>query len=161
SVYWFHDVVNAIIVAIAVFVLILLAIVVIRFNERSNPTPSRITHNTLLEVMWTVIPVVILVVIAIPSFKLLYFQYSYPKPDLTIKAVASTWFWEHEYPDYGGFKITSNVIRDDDVLKAELGNDEFNRRYGALEGVELTKRLYADAAPIRQRTNQPRLLAVD
>src|SRR5262245_21238129 len=60
NVYWFHDVVNAIIVAIAVFVLILLAIVVIRFNERSNPTPSRITHNPLLEVMWTVIPVVIL-----------------------------------------------------------------------------------------------------
>src|SRR4051794_6641545 len=87
--HWFHDLVNAIIVAITAFVLILLAIVVLRFNERRHPTPSRVAHNTLLEVMWTVIPVIILVVIAIPSFKLLFYQYSFPKPDLTIKAVAN------------------------------------------------------------------------
>jgi cytochrome c oxidase subunit II len=161
SVYWFHDFVNAIIVAIAAFVLILLAIVVIRFNERSNPTPSRVTHNTMLEVLWTVIPVIILVLIAIPSFKLLYFQYSFPKADLTIKAVGNTWFWEHEYPDNGGFRITTNILRDDDILKAEIGDAEFNRRYGTLEGIELSKRLYADAAPIRQKNNQPRMLAVD
>jgi cytochrome c oxidase subunit 2 len=109
---WFHDFVNAIIIAIALFVLILLAIIVFRFNERANPTPSRTTHNTMLEVLWTVIPVLILVVIAIPSFKLLYFQYSFPKPDLTIKATGNQWNWTHAYPDHGNFNFTSVMLND-------------------------------------------------
>lgn len=157
----FHDLVNTIIIAIAVFVLILLAIVIFRFNERSNPSPSRTTHHTGLEVAWTVIPILILVVIAIPSFKLLYLQYSYPKPDLTIKAIASAWYWEHEYPDYDGFKITSNVVRDEDVLKAEIGDAEFGKRYAGLEGTDLSRRLYADAQPLYKKRNQVRLLSVD
>ena len=130
EIHWFHDFVNAIIITIVAFILILLAIVVLRFNERSNPTPSRVTHNTFLEVIWTVVPIVILVVIAIPSFRLLYHQYSYPKPDLTIKAIGNAWFWEHEYPDQGGFRITSNMLRDEDVLKAELGEAEFSVQIG-------------------------------
>jgi cytochrome c oxidase subunit 2 len=109
---WFHDFVNVIIIAIALFVLILLAIIVFRFNERANPTPSRTTHNTMLEVLWTVIPVLILVVIAIPSFKLLYFQYSFPKPDLTIKATGNQWNWTHAYPDHGNFNFTSVMLND-------------------------------------------------
>ncbi len=76
----------------------LLLYVMLRFNEKSNPEPSRTTHNTFLEVAWTVVPILILVVIAIPSFRLLFDQYSFPKPDLTIKAVGNAWFWEHEYP---------------------------------------------------------------
>lgn len=157
----FHDLVNTIIVAIAAFVGILMLIVIFRFGERSNATPSRTTHNTMLEVVWTVVPVLILVVIAIPSFKLLYFQYSYPKPDLTIKAVGNTWFWEHEYPDQGGLKVTSNVVRDEDLLQAELSKQEFDKRYGNLQGTALSARLHADAAPLWEKRGQPRLLAVD
>jgi cytochrome c oxidase subunit II len=158
---WFHDFVNIILFFIVAFVLVLLLIAVYRYSERANSTPSATTHNTLLEVVWTVVPISILVVIAIPSFKLLYSQYSFPKPDLTIKAIGNTWFWEHEYPDHGAFKVTSNILRDEDLLRAELGNDEFERRYRGLEGFALTRQLQADAAPFRQRTDQPRLLAVD
>lgn len=157
----FHDVVNTIIIAITIFVMILLVIVMVRFNERANPTPSRTTHHTGLEIAWTVIPILILVVIAIPSFKLLYLQYSYPKPDLTIKAIGNAWYWEHEYPDHDGFKVTSNMIRDEDVLKAELGEAEFDKRYKGLEGLALGKRLYADAGPLYKKRNQVRQLSVD
>jgi cytochrome c oxidase subunit 2 len=108
----FHDGVNIVIIAIALFVLILLAIVVFRFNETANPTPSRNSHNTLLEVAWTVVPVLILIGIAVPSFKLLYAQYTYPKPDLTIKATGNQWNWTHAYPDHGGFSFTSIMLND-------------------------------------------------
>ena len=81
--------------------MVLLLYVMWRFSESRNPTPSRTTHNTTIEVLWTVIPVLILVAIAIPSFKLLYFQYTFPPPDLTIKATAHAWNWTHEYPDQG------------------------------------------------------------
>lgn len=112
-IHWFHDkLVAPIIIGIAAFVLVLLLYVMFRFNERANPTPSRTTHNSLLEVAWTVVPVLILVVIAVPSFKLLYFQYSFPKPDLTIKATASQWNWTYSYPDQGGFNFTSVMLND-------------------------------------------------
>jgi cytochrome c oxidase subunit 2 len=113
----FYDLTNTIIIAIAVFVLILLLYVMFRFNEKSNPTPSSTTHHTLLEIAWTVVPILILVVIAIPSFKLLMNQYTYPKADLTIKAVGNAWFWEHEYPDYGNFTITSNMLTDEEAAE--------------------------------------------
>jgi cytochrome c oxidase subunit 2 len=113
----FYDLTNTIIIAIAIFVLILMLYVMFRFSEKRNPTPSTTTHHTLLEVAWTVIPILILVVIAIPSFKLLMNQYSYPKPDLTIKAIANSWFWEYEYPDNGNFSITSNMLTDDEVAE--------------------------------------------
>jgi cytochrome c oxidase subunit 2 len=101
AIHKFYDFVKIIIVAIAVFVLILLLYVIYRFNERANPTPSTVTHNTVLEVAWTVIPILVLVAIAIPSFRLLNLQYSYPKADLTLKATGYTWYWEHSYPDLG------------------------------------------------------------
>jgi len=109
---WFHGMVTGIILLVTILVLVLLATVILRFNERANPTPSRTTHNTLLEVLWTVVPVLILVVIAIPSFKLLYFQYSYPKPDLTIKATGNQWNWTHAYPDNGNFSFTTVMLND-------------------------------------------------
>src|SRR5262245_2517944 len=118
NMYWFHDFINIIIFLIAAFVLMLLGYAVVRFNEKSHPQPSRTTHNTTVEVLWTVVPIIILVVIAIPSFKLLYYQYAFPKPDLTVKAIGNAWFWEHEYPDQGGFKVTSTVVRDEDLLQA-------------------------------------------
>lgn len=115
----FYDWVNVIIIAIAVFVLILMLYVMFRFRESANPTPTTTTHNTFLEVAWTVIPILILVAISIPSFKLLMLQYTYPKPDLTIKAIGNAWFWEHEYPgntaEEKAFTITTNMLSDDEV----------------------------------------------
>ena len=113
----FYDLTNFIIIAIALFVLILMLYVMFRFSEKRNATPSTTTHHTLLEVAWTVVPILVLVVIAIPSFKLLMNQYTYPKPDLTIKAIGNSWFWEHEYPDYGNFSITSNMLTDEEVAE--------------------------------------------
>ena len=155
-----YDVVNITIIAIALFVLILLLYVMYRFSEKNNPTPSRTTHNTLLEVAWTIIPILILVGISIPSFRLLYEQYSFPKPDLTIKATGNAWFWEHEYLDQK-VTITSNVISDEDVIKAKIGDKEFNTKYGALEGIARNKALYTDSAAVWAERNDLRKLTVD
>ncbi len=97
----FHTYVTIIITVIALFVLALMIYVMVRFNERRNPEPSRTSHNTPLEVAWTVIPILILVAIAIPSFRLLFAQYDFPKPDVTITATGSQWYWSYEYPDEG------------------------------------------------------------
>lgn len=94
----FHRLLLYIITAISLFVLALLLWIMVRYNRRANPTPSRTAHNTTLEVMWTIVPVIILVIIAIPSFKLLYYEADMPKPDLTIKAIGKQWFWSYEYP---------------------------------------------------------------
>jgi cytochrome c oxidase subunit II len=113
----FYDLVNIIIVAIAVFVMLLLLYVIYRFNERANPTPSKSTHNTVLEVAWTVVPILILVAIAIPSFRLLHLQYSYPKADITLKATGYQWYWEHGYPELG-FSFETRML--DDASREEL-----------------------------------------
>ena len=97
----FHTYVSIIITLIALFVLALLIYVMVRYNERANPQPSRATHNTALEIAWTVIPVLILVAIAIPSFRLLFAQYDFPKADLHITATGNQWYWTYEYPDHG------------------------------------------------------------
>lgn len=149
----FHRMVNIIIIAIAAFVLLLLLYVMMNFSERRNPTPSRTTHNTFLEVAWTVIPILILVVIAVPSFRLLFLQYSFPKPDMTIKAVGNAWFWEHQYPDVkdrGGrpLNITSNMITDTDLVKTEIGDAEFDRRYGKLPELQKLKAVQEAAVPL-------------
>lgn len=115
----FHTLLLYIITAIAAFVLILLLIIIVRFNARSNPTPSRTTHNTLLEVAWTVIPVVILVAIAIPSFRLLFLQLNTPAADLTVKAIGKQWFWSYNYPDHGKFEFDSVIIRDAAKLRPD------------------------------------------
>lgn len=112
DIHLFHDGVNIVIIAIALFVLILLAIVVFRFNESANPTPSKTTHHTGLEVAWTIIPVFILVGIAVPSFKLLFAQYTYPKADVTLKATGNQWNWTYAYPDHGNFNFTSIMLND-------------------------------------------------
>ncbi len=109
----FYDLVTIIIIVITLFVLALLVYVMYRFSESRNPTPSRVTHNTLIEVMWTVLPIIILVMIAVPSFKLLNLQYSFPNPDLTIKATGYQWYWSHEYPDQGGFAFDSYMLDDE------------------------------------------------
>ena len=115
----FHTGLLYTIVAIAGFVLVLLLIVIVRFNARSNPTPSRTTHNTTLEVAWTVIPVVILVAIAVPSFRLLFLQLNTPQADITVKATGKQWFWTYSYPDNGKFEFDSVLIRDVTKLRAD------------------------------------------
>jgi len=109
---WFHDFLLWIIAAITAFVLVLLLTVMVKFNAKANPTPSRTTHNTLLEVLWTVIPVCILVVIAVPSFRLLFFQLNTPKADITIKATGKQWYWSYSYPDNGKFEFDSIMLTD-------------------------------------------------
>ncbi len=96
---WFHDFLLWIIGAITLFVLALLIIVVVKFNAKSNPVPSRTTHNTFIEVVWTVVPVLILVAIAVPSFRLLFYELKVPPADITVKVTGKQWFWSYEYPD--------------------------------------------------------------
>jgi cytochrome c oxidase subunit 2 len=105
-----NDFLLYIIIGIVVFVAGLLAYVVFRFNARANPVPSRTTHNTLVEVAWTVIPVLILVAISIPSLKLVYFEDRTLTPDLTIKVTGHQWYWEYTYPDRGGIDFTSYMV---------------------------------------------------
>lgn len=155
-----YNVVNIVIIAIAIFVLLLLLYVIFRFSEKNNPTPSRTTHNTFLEVAWTIIPILILVGISIPSFRLLYEQYSFPKPDITIKATANAWFWDHEFLDQK-VTVSSNVINDEDIIKTKMTDKEFNAKYKDLEGVARNKALYADSAAIWAANKDPRKLSVD
>ena len=105
---------------ISVFVLVLLAYTMFRFRRGANPEPSRTSHHTMLEVVWTLVPVLVLVAIAIPSIRLLAAQYSPPPADLTIKVVGHQWYWTYQYPDNGGFEIVSNLLKEkgDPALKA-------------------------------------------
>jgi cytochrome c oxidase subunit 2 len=155
----FHAV-NIVITIIVLFVLILMLWVMYRFSEKNNPTPSRTTHNTFLEVAWTIVPILILVGISIPSFHLLFNQYTFPKPDLTIKATGNAWFWEHEYLDQK-VTITSNIVNDEDVLRAKIGDDAFDKKYGTLDGAALHNALYQDSLPIWTENKQLRRLTVD
>jgi cytochrome c oxidase subunit 2 len=111
---WFHDFLLWIIAAIVLFVLALLVIVMVRFNARTNPVPSRTTHNTTIEVIWTVVPVLILVMIAVPSFRLLFYQLNVPKADVTVKATGKQWFWSYSYPD-SKFEFDSLMVQDKDL----------------------------------------------
>ena len=110
-----HNLILVIITLITLFVLALLAYVCWRFKADRNPNPSRTSHNTLLEVAWTVIPVLILVVIAVPSFRLLYFMDRTKEPDLTVKVTAFQWAWEYEYLDADGLRFESYMIPEDEA----------------------------------------------
>jgi cytochrome c oxidase subunit 2 len=112
----FHYWLLWIITAISLFVLVLIVAIIIRFNEKKNPIPSRTTHNSILEIAWTVVPVLILVAIAIPSFRLLREQLVIPQHDLVVKATGFAWYWGYEYPsDQGGFKFDSNMVDEKDL----------------------------------------------
>jgi cytochrome c oxidase subunit II len=112
NIVWFHNFLTVLITVITVFVLALLVIVVVKFNAKSNPVPSKTTHNTLIEVAWTLIPVLILVSIAVPSFRLLFQELDIPKADLTIKATGKQWYWSYSYPDNGKFEFDSLLAND-------------------------------------------------
>jgi cytochrome c oxidase subunit 2 len=115
----FHRLLVYIIVAVCLFVLGLLVWIVIRYRAGANAVPSKVHHNTLLEVAWTLIPVIILVFIAVPSFRLLYYEAAIPKPDVTIKAIGKQWFWSYEYPgSAAGFTYDSLGLTDADAARA-------------------------------------------
>jgi cytochrome c oxidase subunit 2 len=109
---WFHNFLFWLITIITLFVLVLLVMVVVKFNAKANPVPSKTTHNTLIEVAWTLIPVLILVGIAVPSFRLLFLELDIPKADLTIKATGKQWYWSYAYPDNGKFEFDSLLAQD-------------------------------------------------
>lgn len=114
---WF---VFGIIVIITLFVGGLLAWVLYRYSAKRNPVPSRISHNTPIEVAWTVVPILILVMIAIPSFRLLYFEDSARDPDMTLKVVGHQWYWEYNYPDRGGLDIESRIVPEGKLKPGQL-----------------------------------------
>ncbi len=115
----FHNLLLVIIVAIAVFVLLLMAFIFLRFNKRANPVPSRTSHHTLIEVFWTVIPIVVLIVIAIPSFRVLYYMDRTPNAELTLKVIGHQWYWTYEYPDHD-VAFDAIMIPDDELQPGQL-----------------------------------------
>ena len=120
SVVGLHNVILIVMSLITVFVLFLLFYVSFRFSAKRNPIPSTRTHNTVVEVLWTAIPIVILVVLAIPSFKLLYQQEKSENYDMTVKVIGHQWYWEYEYPDHGDFYFESYMIQDEDLKEGDL-----------------------------------------
>jgi cytochrome c oxidase subunit 2 len=119
----FNILISVIIVAINIFVIALLGYVIWRFNAKRNPTPSKTSHNTLLEVIWTAAPILILLVIAIPSFKLLYYADRAVDAEMTIKAVGHQWYWSYEYPDHGAFSFDATLVCRTDEECAEAAED--------------------------------------
>ena len=112
-----HDELLVIITLIALFVMGLLLYVIVRFNAKRHPVPSKTTHNPLLEVMWTTVPVLILIVIAIPSFKLMFYMDHAQHADMTLKVTGHQWYWSYEYPDQGGLAFDSNMLPEDQAVK--------------------------------------------
>src|ERR1700712_2454012 len=113
NIIWFHNFLFWLITIITLFVLALLAIIAVKFNAKANPVPSRTTHNTLIEVAWTLIPVLLLMAIVVPSFRLLFLELDIPKADLTIKATGKQWYWSYAYPDNGKFEFDSLIACDE------------------------------------------------
>jgi len=116
----FHnDYLLPIIAGITIFVMILMLWVMIRYNKWTNPKPSRTTHNTWLEVVWTAVPIIILIVIAVPSLKLLYYSERTPQTEMTLKAIGHQWYWEYKYPDHGDITLNSYMKADKDRKEGE------------------------------------------
>ncbi len=122
AIHHFNDLVLWIIIPIAVFVLGLLGFVMVKFSARANPNPSSTSHNTILEVAWTVVPVLILLVIAIPSFRLIYYQDRARDADLTINVQGRQWYWHYSYPDHGDFAYDSRPIPTADLKPGQVRN---------------------------------------
>ena len=117
----FHSyILMPIITGISILVLFLLLYIAFRFNSSKNQVASTTTHNAVVEILWTVIPVILLIIIAIPSFRLLYVSETIPKADLTIKAIGNQWYWSYEYPDYGDIVFDANMLNDDELSDPKL-----------------------------------------
>jgi cytochrome c oxidase subunit 2 len=115
----FHDLLFIIEVGTVVFVLAIMAYIIVRFNAKSNPVPSKTTHNTLLEVIWTAVPVLILIMIAVPSLKLLYFADATRDAEMTLKVTGNQWYWTYAYPDNGDIEFDSIIVPDEELKKGQ------------------------------------------
>ncbi|GER03797.1 hypothetical protein JCM17846_14790 [Iodidimonas nitroreducens] len=123
----FHDLLLVIITVITLLVAALLGWVMVRYRRKANPKPSKVSHNTVIEVVWTAVPILILVLIAIPSFKLLYAQDVTPKADLVIKATGHQWYWTYEYPDYENMSFDALMLAESFYTDKSAESQE-NRR---------------------------------
>jgi cytochrome c oxidase subunit II len=142
----FHSLLTVIITLIVIFVAGLLAYCVIRFNAKRNPVPSKTAHHTLLEVAWTVLPVIILIVVAVPSFKLLYLAERVPQADMTIKVTGRQWYWDYEYPDQGNIAFSSYIIQEADLKPGQRRLLEVDNR--VVVPVNTTVRLLVTAGDV-------------
>lgn len=142
----FHSLLTIIITLIVIFVAALLAYCVIRFNAKRNPVPSKTAHHTLLEVAWTVLPVIILIVVAVPSFKLLYLAERVPQADMTIKVTGRQWYWDYEYPDQGNIAFSSYIIQEADLKPGQRRLLEVDNR--VVVPVNATVRLLVTAGDV-------------
>lgn len=133
----FHNFLMVISVAIVLFVIFLIGYVIFRFNAKANPIPAKFTHNIAIEVIWTVIPIIVLVIIAIPSFRLLKMVEHSPPVDMTIKVVGSQWYWSYSYPDHGNFGFDSYMIQDADLKPGQLRLLEVDNRVVVPEGATI------------------------
>jgi cytochrome c oxidase subunit 2 len=141
-----HDGLLIVITAITLFVTALLAYVMVRFRESRNPVPSKTAHNTTIEVLWTVLPVLILVGIAIPSFRLLYLQDRVENPEMTIKAIGRQWYWSYEYPDHGNFTFDAYMVKDADLKPGQMRLLETDNQ--VVVPVDTNVRLYTTASDV-------------
>lgn len=111
----FHNILLVVIFLITIFVLSLLIYVCIRFSAKNNPVPSKVTHNTLIEVIWTAVPVIILIMLAIPSMRLLYFSQKIENTEMTLKVIGNQWYWSYQYPDNDNVTFDSYMVKDSDI----------------------------------------------
>jgi cytochrome c oxidase subunit 2 len=130
----FHNLLLVITSLIVLFVLALIAYVAVRFNQKANPIPATFTHNIAIEVIWTVIPIIILIIIAIPSFRILKLTEHTPTADMTIKVVGSQWFWSYSYPDQENIQFDSYMIPDADIKPGQIRLLEVDNRLVVPQG---------------------------
>lgn len=119
DVWRFHELLLPIIIGITLFVLALLLYVMIRFRKSANPVPSKTSHNIFIEIIWTIVPVIILIIIAIPSFRLLYHHHQVEDAEMTINVSGYQWYWGYEYPDHGNFSFLSYMVPDEDLKEGQ------------------------------------------
>jgi len=133
----FHNFLLILSTAIVLFVIFLIVYVAIRFNARANPIPNRFTHNIVIEIIWTIIPIIILIVIAIPSFRILKMAEHTPPADMTIKVIGSQWYWTYEYPDHDNITFDSYMIQDKDLKPGQLRLLEVDNRIVVPQGATI------------------------
>lgn len=124
----FHELLLYIMVGVCLLVAALLVYVLFRFHASRNPTPSRTSHNTVIEIIWTTVPVLILVIIAIPSFRLLYYMDRTTEPEMTLKVIGRQWYWDYEYPDQGNLTFSSIIIPDEEIKPGQQRLLEVDQR---------------------------------
>ncbi|MCZ8124147.1 MAG: cytochrome c oxidase subunit II [Magnetospirillum sp.] len=138
----FHNMLLVIITLITIFVLALLLYTMVRFRASANPNPSKTAHHTLLEVVWTAVPILILAVIAIPSFKLIYFADKAPDAEFTLKVTGRQWYWNYQYPDHGDFQFDSYMVQDSDLKPGQARLLEVDNRVVVPVGAKIRVTLH-------------------